>query len=89
MKLSAGHNEADIQAYFQDLILIQMPGKPQPKLMDDWTHLLPDQEEIMLLYNEFKDELSRISRNVDKANETRPHACQTFNPKYLECSAPV
>ena len=28
MKLSAGHYEADIQAYFQDLILIQMTRKP-------------------------------------------------------------
>ena len=46
--------------------------------MDDWTHLLPDQEVFMLLYNEFKDELCRISRNVDKANETHPHACQTL-----------
>ena len=89
MKLRAGSNEADIQAYVQDLILIGMTGMPEPLLMDDWSHLLPDEEEIMRLYNELKVELDEISRKVDKANETRPHACQSFNPKYLECSVSV
>ena len=48
-----------------------------------------DEEKIMRLYNELKVELDEISGKVDKANETRPHACQSFNLKYLECSVSV
>ena len=71
-----------------------MTGGTQPKLMEDWSHLLPDQPEIKKVYNDFKDELNEISKRIDEANATvpcseRPKICQSFNPKYLETSVSV
>ena len=75
-------------------IFIGLTGGTQPKLMEDWSHLLPDQPEVKKVYNELKDELNEISKRIDEANATvpcseRPKLCQSFNPKYLETSVSV
>ena len=60
-----------------------------PKLMSNWKHLLPDQEEVMKLHDDLMEDLEKISASVDKRNEVRPHKSQIFNPKYLETSVSI
>jgi hypothetical protein len=94
MKLRPDKDEADIQTFIQDLILIGLTGAPQPKLMEDWSHLLPDESEVKTMYTNLKDDLVAIAVKVDEANETvpcpgRPKICQSFNPKYFETSVSI
>ena len=62
--------------------------------MSDWKHLLPDCPEVHQLHDNLMDDLKEIVEAVDALNETapcpkRPHASQTFNPKFFECSVSV
>ena len=94
MKLRPERNEADVQSFVQDLIMIGLTASPQPKLTEDWSFLLPDEPEVKKIYQDLKEELNQISKQIDKANNTvpstkRPRVCQSFNPKHLETSVSV
>ena len=94
MKLRPQRNEADVQTFVQDLILIGLTSGKQPQLMEDWSHLLPDESAIQKVYKDLKNELSKIPKRIDEANDTvprseRPKVCQSFNPKHLECSVSI
>jgi len=93
-KLRPEKDEADIQAFVQDLILIGLTGAPRPKLMEDWLHLLPNKSEVKTMYTNLTGDLMKVSAKVDKANETvpcpgRPKICQSFNPKHFETSVSI
>lgn len=92
-KLRPEKDEADIQAYIQDLILIGLTGAPRPKLKEDWSHLLPDNSEVTKMYTNLKDDLMEVSVKVDKANKNlgpgRPKICQSFNPEHFETSVSI
>ena len=94
LKIRPEKDEADIQSFVQGLIVIGLAGAPQPKLMEDWSHLLPDESEVKTMYTSLKDDLMEISVKIDKANETvpcpgRPKICQSFNPKHFETSVSI
>ena len=57
--------------------------------MQDWTHLLPPHPDAKELHGELMNDLQKISDNVEKLNNERPHKCQVFNPKFLETSISV
>ena len=86
-------DETDVQMFVQNLVLFGLTSGEWPKLMHDWSHLLPDDPVVKKIYKELKDELSEISKRIDedndKANATnprRPKVCESFNPKHLETS---
>ena len=94
IKLRPGKDEADIQTFVQDLVLIGLTGAPRPKLNEDWLHLLPNKSEVKTMYANLKTNLKEVSAKVDKANETvpssgRPKICQSFNPKHFETSVSI
>jgi len=94
MKLRPEKDEADIQTFVQDLILIGLTGAPRPKLIEDWLHLLPNKSEVKTMYTNLKSDLMEVSAEIDKANETvpcpgRPKVCQSFNPKHFETSVSI
>ena len=94
LKLRPGKDEADIQTFVQDLILIGLTGAPRPKLNEDWLHLLPNKSEVKKMYADLKTDLKEVSTKVDKANEAvpssgRPKICQSFNPKHFETSVSI
>ena len=71
-----------------------MTSAPQPKLMEDWSHLLPDHQKVKGFYDELKKELGEIIKEIDGANANvpnpkRPKICESFNPKYLEVSVSI
>ena len=91
MKIRADSNKADVQSYVQGLILIGLTGNPEPLLMENWAHLLPNYPEVTRLYIDLKHDLYEIMDRVDEANAivpspSRPRICQSFNPKYMACS---
>ena len=60
-------------------------------IMSNWKHLLPKHPEVNRLHDQLMEELREHSERVDAMNdaapnERRPRKCETFNPKYLECS---
>merc|ERR1712008_474015 len=73
MKLRPESDEADIQAFVQQLILIGLTSSPQPMLMEDWSHLLPDHQKVKGFYDELKRELGEITKEIDGANANVPN----------------
>ena len=75
----------------QTLCLLGILDVRQPMLMSDWTHLLPDLPAAKQLHARLMEDLKEIADNIDQMNsrapsKDRPKICQTFNPKFLECS---
>ena len=68
-----------------------MTSAPQPKLMEDWSHLLPDNKKVKGFYDELKKDLGEIIKAIDGANANvpnpkRPKICESFNPKHHDVS---
>ena len=89
-KLRAGSDQSDVQAFIQHLILIGLTGREQPKLMEEWKHLLPENENVLNLYEGLQVDLETIKDKVNELNDkvpiSRPRKCESFNPEYLDCS---
>ena len=71
-----------------------MTAAPQPKLMEDWSHLLPNSNKVKGFYNVLKSELQEVSKKIDEANDNvpnpnRPTICESFNPKHHEISVSI
>ena len=78
----------------QILCLIGLTGMKNPLIMSNWKHLLPNHPEIHKMHDDLMADLRLISENVDAMNltapsETRPRACNSFNPKFHETSISV
>ena len=60
-------------------------------IMSNWKHLLQKGPGVQRLHDQLMEDLREHSERVDTMNEAapderRPRKCETFNPKYLECS---
>jgi Lipoxygenase len=85
-KLRPNENVADVQASFQTLIIAMFTAYPQPKLLDDFRHVLLPDEHLGVtsqLFANFTDEMRRLSATVDERNKHRRFASNAFNPKKL------
>ncbi|UJR19786.1 hypothetical protein I4U23_022920 [Adineta vaga] len=91
-KLQDGKEIQNIQTYTQLLILTVVTGVRMPGLLEDWNHLIKHNqyyEKNLKNYENFKHQLRNLSKDIDQRNKTRKYPFESFNPKYLECSASV
>ena len=80
-----------LQSVVQNLVLIAFTGMINPMIMSNWKHLLPELPGIHHLHDQLMEDLQRVSEKVEALNAATPNArrpriCQSFNPKFLECS---
>jgi hypothetical protein len=91
-KLQAGKQIQNIQTYTQILILGVVTGLRMPGILEDWGHLIQHKQyykENFKNYQDFKNELRKLSEDIEYRNKKRRYPFQSFNPKYIECSASV
>ncbi|CAF1427665.1 unnamed protein product [Adineta ricciae] len=91
-KLEEGKEIQNIQTYTQILILTVVTGVRMPGLLEDWSHLIERNqyyEKNLVNYENFKNELKNLSQDIDHRNKTRKYPFESFNPKFIECSASV
>ena len=89
LAIRRGTLEWDVQGMMATLALIAITGMRNPKLMSNWTHILPDKPEIRKLHAELMEDLQNITKSVERRNTNRPVAVQSFNPKFFEISVSV
>jgi hypothetical protein len=88
-KLQEGREIQNIQTYTQILILSVVTGLRMPGILEDWSHLIPHNQHFadnLENYQIFKQELQKLSVNIDSRNKIRNYPFQSFNPKYIDCS---
>jgi hypothetical protein len=91
-KLQEGKEMQNIQTYSQILVLSVVTGLRMPGLLEDWSHLIEYGQhylENLDNYRDFKNQLRKLSRDIDCRNKTRYYPFESFNPKYMECSTSV
>ncbi|UJR18088.1 hypothetical protein I4U23_004988 [Adineta vaga] len=91
-KLQEGKEMQNIQTYTQILILTVVTGLRMPGLLEDWSHLIEHDQNYqknLKNYQEFKNDLRNLSKDIDQRNKTRKYPFQSFNPRFIECSASV
>merc|ERR1719206_1334251 len=91
-RLRANSNMCSVQEYSQILALVCATGMDSPKLMGDWSHLIPKDEHyerVLALYNEWGADLITASDEVQRRNKTRKYPIEAFDPRKMECSVSV
>jgi hypothetical protein len=87
------HREvADVQAAFQGLAIGLMTANLQPKLINNFTHLvLPGEKskQATALFEDFQTDLRKLAAAIDKRNKVRRFPCNSFNPKYMVSSVSI
>jgi len=69
-------------------LLLCAAGFPQPRLLDDFSHIMLD-DYARTLCHDFQASLRKQIKIVDKRNITRPQPFQSFNPGFLELSVSI
>ena len=80
-----------LQQIIGELTLLSGTGLRNPMIMSNWKHLLPKDPRVHGLHDQLMEDIRELSERVDAMNEAAPNErrlrkCETFNPKYLECS---
>ena len=91
-KIRPGREVADIQATFQGFNIALMTASKMPKLLNNFTHLLLDDEHLKTttaIFNGFQDDLKRLSELIDERNKRRTMPCNAMNPKTMLCSVSI
>jgi len=91
-RLRANSNMCSVQEYAQIIALVCATGMKAPKLMGDWSHLIPKDEHyerVLALYNEWGADLITASDEVQRRNKTRKYPIEAFDPRKMECSVSV
>ena len=83
-KLRPGQNIADVQASFQALLVSFLTGRTQPKLMDDFSHLLVQDEHFSAaneVLDQFQQDLTRLADVIKVRNEKRKYTTNAIDPR--------
>ncbi len=72
----------DMQSTTQMVTLTISTGKVQPKMIDDFTHVMPEHKnkEAVEVFERYQGRLKDLSKQVEKANKHRGQEFETFNP---------
>jgi len=85
-KIRPDKNVADVQASLQTLIIALFTSYPQPKLLDNFQHLLLEDEyysQTKNIFTQFTKDLKQLQEKIEQRNLIRPYPYNAFNPKYL------
>lgn len=87
-KVRVGSELSDMQSTFLTLSLNAVTGLPQPKLLDDFTHMFLElhKEQAVEVFQQFHESLVTLGREIDSRNETRKMPLRTFHPVVLDSS---
>merc|ERR1719203_1768910 len=91
-RLRADCEAASVQEYALLLTLVCATGMKMPRLMDDWSHLIPDDahhQQVLALDAQWRDELEKLATRVELRNAKRVYPTNSFNPRNMECSVSV
>ena len=91
-KLQQGKEMQNIQTYSQILVLSVVTGLRMPGLLEDWSHLIDRSqfyEKNLKNYQDFKQKLIDLSKEIGRRNKIRNYPFESFNPKFMECSTSV
>ncbi len=91
-KLRPNENMADIQASFQALLVAMLTGRPQPLLMNDFSHLLLRDEHFATtqkVFTNFQEDLETLAQAIDARNRVRPYTTEAFQPRLLLSSISI
>jgi len=91
-RLRPDSNMCSVQEYALLCALVCLTGMKAPKLMGDWSHLIPKDEHyerVLALYNEWGADLIAASDGVRRRNKARKYQIEAFDPRVMECSVSV
>jgi len=91
-KLIAGQTIQSVQTYTQNLALCVVTGFKMPRLIDDWSQLIPVDDhfdESLRIYKQFKADLSALEKIIEARNKKRPYPFNSFCPSLIETSVSV
>jgi hypothetical protein len=83
---------ASVQEYALVLVLVCATGLRMPRLMDEWTHLIPDDahhQKVLALDKKWRAQLETLATRVELRNAKRVYPTNSFNPRNMECSVSV
>jgi hypothetical protein len=87
-----GRDMNDVQKSFQGMAIAVSTGFVMPSILDDFTHLLLHDEHYeaaVVVYEQFNQDLRRLSHDIDERNKVRKWPCNAFNPRFLTSSVSV
>jgi hypothetical protein len=87
-----GGSMNDVQKSVQGMAIAVSTGFVMPSILDDFTHLLLHDEHyeaVLKVYEQFNQDLRRLSHEIDERNKVRKWPCNAFNPRFLTTSVSV
>lgn len=90
-RIRPGATMGDVQGTLMAMLMTAATGLPQPRLLSDFSHLLPGQrgDEARAVLAAFADHLRDLSIAIDRKNLDRPLPYDYFNPAHLDCSVSI
>ena len=91
-KLRAGKEVADVQASFQGVNIALATANKQPKLINDFKHLLLNDTHLAdtsEIFDTFQAKLVQLAAAIDSKNEARRFPCNSFNPRTMVSSVSI
>ena len=91
-KLRAGKEVADVQASFQGVNIALATANKQPKLINDFKHLLLNDTHLVdtsKVFDSFQAKLVQLAAAIDSKNEARRFPCNSFNPRTMVSSVSI
>ncbi len=95
-RLIPGKECHGVQSYSQFLVLTVLTGLRNPRLTEDWKHLIgnrkkdKDYSKLREVYEKFKIDLDGLTKKIEKKNEkSRKWPFWSFYPPFCEVSVSV
>lgn len=91
-KIRPGATRSDLQGTFQGLNIGLMTSQITPRLLNDFKHLLLQDEHLETtsqIFDSFQANLRKLSADLDERNEQRRFPCNAFNPKTMVAAVSI
>jgi hypothetical protein len=88
-RIRIGSNQADVATSVYDNLLAGMTTNNEPRLMNDFSHLLLRDEHYDVtkaIFNKFQSDLLDLEQRINEKNKNRKWAFNGFNPRYMASS---
>eukprot|EP00928_Gymnodinium_smaydae_P020363 TRINITY_DN17870_c0_g2_i1.p1 TRINITY_DN17870_c0_g2~~TRINITY_DN17870_c0_g2_i1.p1 ORF type:complete len:1433 (-),score=358.29 TRINITY_DN17870_c0_g2_i1:61-4269(-) len=91
-KIRPNQEVADIQAAFQGLAIGLMTANLQPRLLNNFEHLILEDEHVQetrSLFRAFQSDLEELALKIEERNEHRRFKCNSLNPRTMVSSVSI